>query len=105
MPKYYYVYIITNKKNGALYIGVTSDIVKRVWEHKQKFIDGFTKRYNIYKLIYFEQFIESMNAIKREKRLKKYNRQWKIDLIEKRNPQWNDLYEQIISGFPGQAGE
>ena len=95
MHKYFYVYIMTNKKNGTLYIGITSNIVKRVWEHKQKFIDGFTKKYKIDKLVYFEQFVDSINAIKREKRLKKYNRKWKLDLIGEQNPQWNDLFTKI----------
>jgi len=105
MPKYYYVYIMTNKRNGTLYVGITSDIVKRVWEHKQKFIDGFTKKYKLDRLVYYEQFSDSISAIKREKRLKKYNLQWKIELIEKDNSRWDDLYNEIISGFPGQAGE
>jgi len=74
MNRYYYIYILANKRNGTLYIGVTSDLIKRVWEHKNKVIEGFTKKYSIDKLVYFEQYNDPVNAIKREKRLKKYNR-------------------------------
>ncbi len=105
MEKNYYVYILSSQKNSALYIGVTSDLIKRIWQHRQKLVKGFTEKYNINKLVYFEQFRDPENAIRREKRLKKYNRKWKIELIEKSNPDWKDLYEDIISGFPGQAGE
>ncbi|GAB4538309.1 MAG: GIY-YIG nuclease family protein [Thermodesulfovibrionia bacterium] len=105
MEKVFYVYILASKRNGTLYIGVTSDLLKRIWEHKNKLVDGFTKRYNIDKLVYYEQFESVEAAIKREKRLKKYNRRWKLDLIESKNPEWKDLYEELISGFPSQAGE
>ncbi len=94
--KYSYVYILANKQNGTVYIGVTSDIVKRVWEHKNNLVDGFTKKYDIHTLVYFETFEDIEEAIKREKQLKKWNRKWKLDLIEKGNPEWEDLYEQII---------
>jgi putative endonuclease len=105
MEKNFYVYILANKQNGTLYTGVTSDIIKRSWEHKNKLVEGFTEKYDINKLVYYEQFKDAEYAIKREKRLKKYNRKWKIDLIEKVNPDWKDLYEDLIAGFPGQAGE
>ena len=105
MNKYYYVYILTNKINGTLYIGVTSDLIKRIWEHKNKFVDGFTKKYEVDKLVYFEQYRDPINAIKREKRLKKYNRKWKMELIEKENPDWKDLYEGLITGLPEQVGQ
>ncbi len=87
----YYIYILSNKKNGTLYIGVTNDLERRVFEHKNKLIKGFTKKYGLNKLVYFEshQFID--DAIKREKQLKNWNRQWKIALIEENNPNWNDL--------------
>ena len=87
----YYIYILSNKKNGTLYIGVTNDLERRVFEHKNKPIKGFTKKYGLNKLVYFEshQFID--DAIKREKQLKNWNRQWKIALIEENNPNWNDL--------------
>ena len=80
---------------------MTSNLLKRVWEHKEKIVDGFTKKYNIDKLVYFEQYRDPENAIKREKRLKKYPRKWKLNLIEKDNPQWKDLYEKLVSGCPG----
>jgi putative endonuclease len=98
MPKQkqYWVYIITNKKNGSLYIGVTSDLVKRIWQHKQKLVEGFSSRYNLTQLVYLESYNDVELAIRREKRLKKYKRQWKINLIEQENPEWNDLYQEII---------
>ncbi|MFC1883771.1 GIY-YIG nuclease family protein [Thermodesulfobacteriota bacterium] len=96
MSKNYYIYILASNRNGTLYIGLTSDLIKRVWQHKKKFIDGFTKKYNVDKLVYFEEFSDPENAIKREKRLKKYKRQWKINLIEKANPQWKDLYSTLV---------
>ncbi|MDY0081589.1 MAG: GIY-YIG nuclease family protein [Ignavibacteriaceae bacterium] len=94
--KNYYVYIMTNKPNGTLYIGVTNDLVRRIYEHRNKLINGFTKKYNLRKLIYFEVFDRIEDAILREKRLKKWNRQWKIELIEKTNPNWIDLYERLV---------
>ena len=87
----YYVYILTNKKNGTIYIGMTNDLERRIFEHKNKLIDGFTKKYCLDKLIYFEQFNYVNDAILREKRLKKWKRQWKICLIEEDNPKWHDL--------------
>ncbi len=96
MDKNYYVYIVTNKKYGVLYIGVTNNLVRRVYEHKHSIIEGFTKRYNINKLVYFEVYDEIEEAILREKRLKKWNRQWKINLIENENSNWDDLYNQLI---------
>ena len=87
----YFVYILASKKNGVLYIGVTNDLEKRVLEHKNKIAKGFTSRYNVDKLMYFEKFTNIKDAIKREKRLKKWNRQWKVNLIEERNPDWVDL--------------
>ena len=96
MDKDFYVYIMASKKNGTLYIGVTSDLVKRVWEHKYSSVDGFTQNHSVHNLVYFEQFTDAMSAIAREKRLKAWNRSWKLDLIEKDNPFWCDLYAQII---------
>jgi putative endonuclease len=101
MDKYFYVYIMASKQNGTLYTGVTSDLIKRVWEHKEKLADGFTKKYDVTRLVYFEQFLDPENAIKREKRIKKYPRKWKINLIEKENPGWKDLYPGLLPGWPG----
>ena len=91
-----YIYIMTNKKYGTLYIGVTSDLIKRVYEHKKSFIDSFTSRYNLKKLVYYEVFDDINEAIKKEKQLKKWKRAWKIELIDKFNPNWKDLYLNMI---------
>ncbi len=88
----FYVYIITNKPKGVLYIGMTNDLTRRVYEHKQKIIEGFGKRYNLNKLVYVEEHGAPLDAITREKQLKNWHRDWKIELIESINPQWNDLY-------------
>jgi putative endonuclease len=93
--KQFYVYILASKRNGTLYIGVTSDLIKRVWAHKNHVTDGFTKKYNANKLVYFEVHQESLQAITREKNLKYWKRAWKIALIEKQNPEWNDLSEDL----------
>ncbi|MFH1593662.1 MAG: GIY-YIG nuclease family protein [Candidatus Omnitrophota bacterium] len=95
MPNKYYVYILASKRNGTLYIGVTSNLDKRIYEHKNNLIDGFTKEYNIHKLVYFEETSDINEAIAREKSLKKWNRAWKLELIEKENPDWEDLYQNI----------
>ncbi len=87
----YYVYLLSNKKDGVLYIGVTNDLERRMFEHKNKLVKGFTKNYNLDKLIYFEQFQYINDAIKREKQLKNWNRRWKIDLVETENQEWKDL--------------
>ena len=94
--KHSYVYILASKKNGTLYIGVTSNLVKRVYEHKNNLVEGFTKKYHVHTLVYYEVFEDIEEAIKWEKRLKKWNRKWKIELIEKKNPNWDDLYESIV---------
>ncbi len=91
----YFVYILASKQCGVLYIGVTSDIAKRVWEHKEGIAEGFTKTYFVHRLVYYEVFGQVSDAIRREKQLKKWNRAWKIELIEKKNKQWRDLYEVI----------
>ena len=95
MRDQFYVYILTNKYNKVLYIGITSDLLKRVFEHKQKYVEGFTKKYNVDKLVYYEIFEDVDLAIAREKYLKSKRRQIKIELIEKSNPQWNDLYVSL----------
>lgn len=91
-----YVYIMSNKKNGALYIGVTNNLIRRAYEHRNRLIDGFTKRYNLTKLVYFEEISGQIEAIEREKFLKKAFRNYKISLIEKQNPEWNDLYDSLV---------
>ena len=88
----YYVYILSTGKNGTLYIGVTNDLLRRVYEHKKKIFKGFTSKYYVDMLVYFEETDDIGAAIQREKQLKKWNRKWKIELIEKINPDWNDLY-------------
>ncbi len=90
------VYLLCSGKNGTLYIGVTSNLPKRVWEHKQHVVEGFTKRYEIDRLVWFEQHESMASAIKREKALKSWNRAWKIELIEANNPEWLDLYESLF---------
>jgi len=92
----YYIYIMANKKEGVLYIGVTNDLVKRTIQHQEHQVKGFTDRYNLSRLVYYEITNNINSAIEREKQLKSWHRQWKIDLIEKMNPNWSDLYRQII---------
>lgn len=91
-----YVYMLASARNGTLYVGVTTDIVKRVHEHKSKLVKGFTSRYNVDKLVWFEQSDSIESAIVREKQLKEWKRAWKIELIEETNPYWNDLYAGIV---------
>ena len=90
------VYILTSQRNGTLYIGVTSDLGKRVWEHKNKLAEGFTKRYNVHNLVWYELHENMVSAIEREKALKEWKRGWKLKLIESMNPTWQDLYDEII---------
>ena len=101
--KSYFVYILASKRNGTLYIGVTNDLLRRVWEHREGIVPGFTKKYDVKMLVHFEEFGDVGVAIQRETRLKKWNRQWKIELIEKSNPDWRDLYE-TISGSANSPG-
>ena len=96
MSKQFYVYILTNKRNGTLYIGVTSNLPQRILQHKNNQFDGFSKKYNVKQLVYFEQHDTAESAITREKQIKKWNRAWKLRLIEKNNPQWKDLYDLIL---------
>jgi putative endonuclease len=91
----YYVYLLASKKHGTLYLGVTKDIVRRVYEHKTKAVPGFTSRYGVSQLVWFEIYDDPLTAIAREKELKKWRRDWKIRLIEEQNPEWVDLYPGI----------
>jgi len=95
MNKTYYVYIITNERNTVLYIGVTNNLVRRIYEHRNGLVEGFSKRYNVKKLVYYEDTGDVRAALEREKELKKWRRQWKIELIEKDNPDFADLYDYI----------
>ena len=90
------VYILVNKPNGTLYIGVTSDLLMRAWEHRNDMTEGFTKRYGIHRLVYYELYEDMVSAITREKQMKKWNRSWKLELVERQNPDWNDLWEGIV---------
>jgi putative endonuclease len=90
-----YIYVLTNKPGGTLYIGVTSDLIKRVYEHKAKIVKGFTKKYNLTRLVYYEPFERIEDAIHREKCMKEWKREWKVRCILEMNPEWNDLYESI----------
>ena len=93
MQKTYYVYILASKRNGTLYIGVTNDLARRLWEHKEGLVPGFTKRHGVKTLVHVETFGDVDAAIRREKRLKKYKREWKINLIQQHNVEWRDLME------------
>ena len=96
MSKQPAVYILASKRNGTLYIGVTSDLIKRTWEHKNDSVEGFTKRYRVHRLVYYELHEDMESAIRREKQMKKWDRDWKLELIEKQNPDWRDLWEGIL---------
>ncbi len=96
MVKHYFVYILANKRNGTLYIGVTNNLGRRLVQHKYELLSGFTKKYKIHRLVYYEIYTNVTAAIQREKQLKWWKRDWKIDLIVGRNPTWDDLYETLI---------
>ena len=99
--KKFYVYILCNKRNGTLYTGITSDLIKRIYEHKNNLVEGFTRKYNIHRLVWYEIHETAETAISREKQIKAWKRQWKLRLIEENNPKWNDLYDIICedTGF------
>jgi len=90
------VYILASRRNGTLYVGVTSDLIKRVWEHKSDAVEGFTKRYGVHDLVWYEAHETMMSAIAREKAIKEWRRAWKLELIEKTNPEWRDLYKDLL---------
>ena len=96
MRNQYYVYILASKRNGTLYIGVTNDLVRRVYEHRHGLVEGFTKKYEVKLLVYYETVNNAEGAISREKQLKKWNRKWKLRMIESFNPSWSDLYEGLV---------
>lgn len=93
----YYIYILASKKNGVLYVGVTNDLIRRTWEHKDDQVEGFSKKYFVKKLVYYKEFDNVYNAIEREKCIKRWKRDWKIKIIEKFNKSWEDLYNDISS--------
>lgn len=97
MKEHFYVYILSSVHNRVLYIGMTSELPKRVWEHKNKVIKGFTAKYNVDRLVYYEVHDNAEAAISRERAMKEWKRAWKVDLIEKENPEWRDLYESICA--------
>jgi putative endonuclease len=96
MNKEYYVYLMASKRNGTLYTGMTSDLIKRVWQHKSGVADGFTSKYKVNSLVYYETHGDVMEAIKREKNIQAWKRLWKIRVIEEENPTWDDLYGKIL---------
>jgi putative endonuclease len=89
------VYLLASRRNGTLYVGVTSNLIKRVWEHKENLVDGFTKRYGVHTLVWCELHDSMESAIRREKAIKEWKRRWKLELIEKINPEWRDLYDEL----------
>jgi putative endonuclease len=93
----YFVYLVASRRNGTLYLGMTRDLTRRIYEHKQKAVPGFTARYHIDRLVWFEVYDDPRSAIEREKEIKKWRRAWKIDLIEKSNANWRDLYSEILT--------
>ncbi len=90
------VYLLASKRNGTLYVGVTSDLVKRVWEHKNDLVEGFTAKYGVHLLVYYEMHADMLGAITREKQIKKWDRSWKLKLVERDNPEWKDLWPEVI---------
>ena len=96
----YYVYIMTNRRFGTLYVGVTNDVARRAWEHREGVVPGFTKKYRLHMLVLVEEYQQIDDAIHREKRLKHWKREWKVALIEKTNPEWEDLYPTVAMGPP-----
>jgi len=93
----HYVNILASKRNGTLYVGVTNDLIRRVYEHRNDFVQGFNRKYGVHRLVYFELCEDFDTALQRENRIKEWKRKWKVELIEKGNPEWKDLYEEIVS--------
>ncbi len=92
----YYIYILASRRNGTIYVGFTNDLVRRIYAHRNDFVEGFTKKYSVHTLVYFEECSDRNNAIQREKQIKEWKRRWKLELIEKANPEWKDLYGEIL---------
>ena len=92
----YFVYILASKRNGTLYIGVTNNLQRRIYEHKNDLIEGFTKKYHVHQLVHFEQTSDVQSALRREKQLKAWKRNWKMELIEQSNPSWQDMYDKLF---------
>jgi len=101
MPRQFYTYIMASRLGGTLYVGVTNDLIRRAWEHRTGAVPGFTKRHNVKSLVYFEVHENIEAAILREKRIKNWRRAWRVELIEKTNPYWHDLYDEIAQNGPG----
>ena len=95
MEKQFYVYILASRRNGTIYVGMTSALMQRVWQHKNNLVEGFTSKYKVDQLVYYEMIEDPNVAVQRERQLKKWNRKWKLQLIEKMNPTWRDLYDDI----------
>ena len=96
MTKQYYVYVLTNNTDSVLYIGITNNLQRRVWEHNNSFVDSFTSKYKVNKLVYYDILDSSYEAIKREKQLKNWHREWKLNLIKEKNPEFRDLYNELL---------
>ena len=97
MEREFYVYIMTNRPYGTLYVGITNDLVRRAWEHREGMVDGFTKEHGLHRLVWYEAHDTAYDAITREKLIKKWHRDWKVNLIQRLNPDWDDLFEEIVS--------
>ena len=97
MERYFYVYIMTNAPYGTLYVGITNDLVRRAWEHRENLVDGFSKQHGLHKLVWYEQHATAYEAITREKLIKKWHRDWKVNLIQALNPDWEDLFERVAT--------
>ena len=96
MERYYYAYMLASQVYGTLYVGVTNDLIRRIWEHRNDLVDGFTRQYGVHRLGWYEVHEGPYEAITREKQIKKWNRDWKVNLVQRMNPEWKDLYDNII---------
>jgi putative endonuclease len=96
MDRYFYVYILTNRRYGTLYVGITNDLVRRVWEHRNNAVPGFTREHELHRLVWYEQHATALEAIRQEKLIKKWHRDWKVNLVQRMNPDWEDLFESIV---------